>query len=78
MARVNVYLPDELARRAREAGLNVSRLTQEALEIALRASALQEWLDRVAADPPLPAVPDDVLRRALDEAKDELGAWPRD
>ncbi len=34
MARVNVYLPDELAREARAAGLNISRVAQEALEQA--------------------------------------------
>ena len=32
MARVNIYLPDDLARRAREADLNVSGIAQEALE----------------------------------------------
>ena len=35
MARVNVYLPDELASGARDAGLNVSALTQEAVRQAL-------------------------------------------
>ncbi|MHB8342370.1 MAG: type II toxin-antitoxin system CcdA family antitoxin [Mycobacteriales bacterium] len=31
MARVNITLPDDLHRRAREAGLNVSRLAQAAI-----------------------------------------------
>ena len=32
MARVNVYLPDDLAAKARAADLNVSRLTQAAIQ----------------------------------------------
>lgn len=35
MARVNVYLPDELAAQVREADVNVSALTQEALQTEL-------------------------------------------
>lgn len=34
MARVNVYLPDGLAAASRAAGLNVSRITQDALRAA--------------------------------------------
>ncbi len=33
MARVNVYVPDELAEKAKVAGLNVSSLTQEAFAV---------------------------------------------
>lgn len=53
MTRVNVYLPDELAERARAAGLNVSAATRSALEAQLAAQASAQWLERVAA---LPAV----------------------
>lgn len=53
MARVNVYLPDDLAAEAKAAGLNVSNLTQEALRSALAASRVDEWLDDVAAIRPL-------------------------
>ena len=35
MARVNVYLPDDLAAEVRASGLNVSQVTQEALRAAL-------------------------------------------
>ena len=52
MARVNVYLPDDLATRARAAELNVSRLTQAAIQRELDRCALDEWLDEVAALPP--------------------------
>jgi len=45
MARVNVYLPDELAREARAAGLNLSGLTQDAVHRALGARRTDAWLD---------------------------------
>jgi post-segregation antitoxin (ccd killing protein) len=45
MARVNVYLPNDLAAEAKAAGLNVSSLTQEALRSALAASHTDDWLD---------------------------------
>lgn len=71
MARVNVYLPDDLAAEAKAAGLNVSNLTQEALRSALAASRVEGWLDDVAAMRPLR-----VSRRAVAEAvaaaKDDL------
>ena len=44
MARVNVYLPDDLAAQAKAAGLNVSGLTQEAIESALAALGLTGWI----------------------------------
>lgn len=63
MARVNVYLPDDLAAEAKAAGLNVSNLTQEALRSALAASRVDGWLDDVAAMRPL-----GIGRRAVSEA----------
>jgi post-segregation antitoxin (ccd killing protein) len=45
MARVNVYLPDELAREARAADLNLSGLTQDAVRRALSARRTDAWLD---------------------------------
>lgn len=44
MARVDTYLPDDLARRAREAGLNVSGIAQEALEREVGAPDVGTWL----------------------------------
>ncbi|WP_028924455.1 type II toxin-antitoxin system CcdA family antitoxin [Pseudonocardia acaciae] len=51
MARLNVYVPDDLARRARAAGLNVSALTQAAITAELRrdASATDHWLAALPA-----------------------------
>ena len=71
MARVNVYLPDDLAADARAAGLNVSSLTQEALRSALAASRVDEWLDDVAAMRPL-RISHTAVASAVAAAKDEL------
>jgi post-segregation antitoxin (ccd killing protein) len=71
IARVNVYLPEELAREAREAGLNVSALTRDALRDALAARRGDAWLDDVLSGAS-PAVPmRDVIAAAAD-AKDDL------
>jgi len=71
MARVNVYLPDQLADEARDAGLNVSNLTQEAVRSALSSLHAGEWLKMVAALPPTGAEHKDVLA-AIQGAKDDL------
>lgn len=47
MARVNVYLPDELAAEVKQADLNVSQITQAAVRAELAATAAARWLDRV-------------------------------
>ena len=72
MARVNVYLPDELAERARAAGLNVSGLTREAVRRALDARAVNGWLDDLASLKPAGLDPA-VVREAVAAAKDEFG-----
>ncbi|MGH2868913.1 MAG: type II toxin-antitoxin system CcdA family antitoxin [Solirubrobacteraceae bacterium] len=73
MARVNVYLPDELAARAREAGVNVSGIAQEALEDALAAVSTDRWLDRLESLPRSPVSHERVIE-VLDVARSELGA----
>ena len=73
MARVNVYLPDELAVQAREAGLNVSGLTQEALRRALDAKATDDWLDRVARLE-RSAIDRSALLEAVRAARDDMGS----
>jgi len=65
-----VYIPDDLAARAREAGLNVSALTQDAITSALASAATDAWLARLPTGP-INASHDDVLV-ALDEAREEL------
>lgn len=71
MARVNVYLPDALADRARAEGLNVSALTRSAIEAELAAGAASEWLARVSALRALPIEHGDVMQ-AISAARDEL------
>lgn len=73
MARLNVYVPDELAARSREAGLNVSALTQQALAAALAGGQTDTWLSSLPGRLAEPVSLDAVLG-ALDEARDELGA----
>jgi len=72
MARVNVYVPDDLAEQARAAGLNVSKLTQDALRRELAALDTNAWLDELAKEPPSGVTHDQVIK-ALDEARAELG-----
>ena len=71
MARVNVYLPDDLAAEARAAGLNVSNLTQQALRSALNASRVNDWLDDIAAMRPL-GISHGAVAEAVAAAKDDL------
>ena len=40
MARVNVYLPDDLAEAAKKSGLNVSALTQEAIRNEIEGASV--------------------------------------
>jgi len=47
MARVNVYLPDDLAEKARAAGVNVSNVTQQALRQELGRRTTDDWVDRI-------------------------------
>lgn len=71
MARVNVYLPDELAGEAKEAGINISALTQEAVRAALGAARVDQWLEEVEALRPTGVAHEDVMT-ALEGARDEL------
>jgi post-segregation antitoxin (ccd killing protein) len=72
MARINVYVPDELAARSREAGLNVSALTQQAIAAALAVEQTDAWLATLAPRRATEVAVDDVLA-ALDEARDDFG-----
>jgi post-segregation antitoxin (ccd killing protein) len=47
MPRVNVYLPDELARQARISGLNISGITQQAVRSRLASVETDRWLARL-------------------------------
>jgi post-segregation antitoxin (ccd killing protein) len=72
MARLNVYVPDELAKRARAAGLNVSALTQAAItaELDRDATATDHWLATLPAHEG--QVSHEAAMVALDAARAEL------
>jgi post-segregation antitoxin (ccd killing protein) len=72
MARVNVYLPDELIEEARAAGLNVSSVAQRALRQELTLHRSDTWLDRVTALPRTSVEHSDAVA-ALDAARSDLG-----
>jgi post-segregation antitoxin (ccd killing protein) len=72
MARVNVYLPDELAREARAAGLNISRVTQEALASTLEHDETDRWLEHLQGLPRTEVSHQRVIK-AIDEGRAELG-----
>ncbi len=71
MARLNVYVPDDLADAARAAELNVSAITQEAIRRALDANSVAAWLDSLDTLDPV-SVSSSAAARALAEARDEL------
>lgn len=72
MARLNVWVPDELAARARAEGLNVSALTQAALQAELDRHATDQWLSGLAL-PDEPSVDPAVALAALDAAREDFG-----
>lgn len=72
MARVNIYLPDDLATQAKEAGLNVSQVAQEALRDELGRRRTADWVARVRAHPPT-GVSHEQAIEALHAIRDETG-----
>jgi post-segregation antitoxin (ccd killing protein) len=75
MARVNVYLPDELAERAKLAGVSISAVAQDALRGALAAMDTDAWLDRLQQRSGADVEHERVLA-ALDDAREDFGARP--
>lgn len=69
MARINVYLPDALATRARAAQLNVSAITQDAIRRTLSESSTDAWLETLRPSVPTGRVPHDRALEALDAAR---------
>lgn len=72
MARLNVYLPDDVADAARDAGLNVSALTRSAVTQALAKQATNDWLASLPRTGNGPSHEDAM--EALDAAREEFGA----
>ena len=73
MARMNIYLPDDLAAKARAAGLNLSALTRAAVEAELARALTDRWLERVLALAPTLVSHDEAIE-ALDAAREDFGA----
>lgn len=73
MARLNVYVPDDLAEQARAAGVNISGIAQEAIRGVLAGLSTEAWLDALEQLPRTEVAHDRVLA-AVDAARDELGA----
>ncbi|MEK7252800.1 MAG: type II toxin-antitoxin system CcdA family antitoxin [Actinomycetota bacterium] len=71
MARVNVYLPDDLAEEARASGINVSQVTQQALRAALAGSRTNAWLAKVRKLPPTGITTAEVVE-AVNQVRDEM------
>lgn len=73
MPEISVYLPDDLYRAAREQGLSISRLTQRAVQEALRQQATDRWIDAVRNRPTRVHTVLDTTA-TLDEAREDFGA----
>lgn len=71
MARLNIYLPDELAAEVKNAGLNLSAVTQEAVRRILAMRSTDAWLDALTPATPAEQVAHDRAMRAIDDARDE-------
>jgi len=72
MPQISVYIPTELAERAKGSGLNVSAVTQAALVKALDAQDFQQWLADLSDLDPV-QIPSETVREAHDAAKAEFG-----
>jgi post-segregation antitoxin (ccd killing protein) len=73
MARVNVYLPDQLAEQARLADVNVSAITQEALTRRLEVLGFRSWLAELSELEPV-LLPAGRAQEALDEGRADFGS----
>ncbi len=73
MPRVNIYLPDDLAAEAKEAGLNVSRVAQDALRKQLNRKRTADWVTRIQKLPATGVTHEEVMG-ALGAAREEMGA----
>lgn len=73
MARLNVYLPDDLAERARSAEVNVSALVQAALADELDRQATDSWLDTVPIQTSRTNISHEDVVAAVHASRDEFG-----
>lgn len=69
VARLNIYLPDDLAAQAKRADLNVSALAREAIRRRLLQDSTDSWLSSLPVASG--AVTHDRAMKALDDAREE-------
>lgn len=72
MPKVSVYLPEDLYRRARDRGLSISALTQQAVADALRVEDNRVWIE-AARSRKQRAREDFDMTALVDEVRDEFG-----
>jgi post-segregation antitoxin (ccd killing protein) len=72
VARVNIYLPDDLAAEARAEGLNVSGVCREAIEASLRMLRQKAWLAALQDHEPI-EIPLEEIQAAVHGAQADLG-----
>lgn len=75
VARVNIYLPDDLAERARAEGINVSGVCREAIEETLRSLRQRAWLAALEDRPAIEILPAEI-DAAVHGAQVDLGLRP--
>ena len=73
MAKVTIYMPDDLLAEAKDAELNISGLAQHAVVVALRSSRTDAWLDELRRRPRSTVRSEDV-DGTLREVRDHWGA----
>jgi hypothetical protein len=71
VARLNVHLPDDLAARVREAGLDLSAVTRDAVRRTLAARSTDAWLAGLPTADDRPPPSHGAALRALDAARQD-------
>lgn len=71
MARLNVYLPDDLAAQAKDAGLNISAITQEAVRRTLASRSTDSWLLSALPSVSTGTVTHERALEVIDEVRNE-------
>lgn len=74
MPKVGVYLPDELYAKARELGVSLSAVTQEALERRIAEASVSQWLTGQLTRPPRRTAVSVTTEELMDAVDEELGA----
>ena len=72
MPKVSVYLPDDLYQAARDEGLPISTLTQDAIRGALATKANAAWIEEMRHRAPIVSRPVDTSA-LMAEVRDEFG-----